>query len=154
MERKTIDIDDITYEIRMDTSNMVEGNKRYYIRAGQPFQYLTDNMTYREAQKVVKSMRQLGLTVIDRVLEKPTVTNPALLLTELERDWLGAFAEGDCMYVCHIEAYTKKIKSQQISGVVSSLSKKKLLVVEKYDGLEINTLTDAGIEIVKQLRSK
>ncbi len=147
MERKT-------YEIRIDTSNMIEGNKKYYIRAGQPFQYLTDNMTYKEAQKVAKSMRQLGLTVVDKVLETPTVTNPALLLTELERDWLNAFAEGDCMYVCHIEAYTKKNKSRQISGVVSSLSKKKLLVVEKYDGLEINTLTNTGIEIVKQLRGK
>lgn len=64
-----INIDDVTYEIRIDDSASVKiskTNQKYYIRAGFPRKYITDNMTYREVQKVTKSMRQLGYTVIDR----------------------------------------------------------------------------------------
>lgn len=60
-----LNIDDVTYELRLDTTNVAQGNKKYYIRAGFPLNYLTDDMTYREAQKVAKSIRQLGFTVID-----------------------------------------------------------------------------------------
>lgn len=61
-KREEIKIDDITYEIKTDTSPGI-GNKKYYIRAGFPYQYITDNMTYAQVCKVAKSMRQLGFTV-------------------------------------------------------------------------------------------
>lgn len=60
-------IDDVTYEIRLDKiTDMAKAGNKYYIRTAYPRKYLTDNMTYREIQKVAKSMRQLGYTVIDR----------------------------------------------------------------------------------------
>lgn len=59
-------IDDITYEMRIDNVTNAVKNVNVYIRAGYPRTYITDNMTKREANKVAKSMRQLGFTVIDK----------------------------------------------------------------------------------------
>ncbi len=62
-----VQIDDVTYEIRKDTitDEALKTSKRYYIRTAYPRKYLTDNMTYQQVQKVAKSMRQLGYTVVD-----------------------------------------------------------------------------------------
>jgi len=67
-----LNIDDVTYELWKDTvtDEAIKTNKKYYIRASKPLCYLTDNMTKREANKVAKSMRQLGFTVIDMVKKK------------------------------------------------------------------------------------
>lgn len=55
------------YELRLDTvTHEAKTNKKYYIRTEKPLCFLTDNMTYREAQKLVKNMRQLGITVVDK----------------------------------------------------------------------------------------
>lgn len=53
-------IDDITYEIKYNDST-----NKYYIRAGYPFNYLTDEMKLSEVKKVAFSMRQLGFTIIN-----------------------------------------------------------------------------------------
>lgn len=63
------------YEVKIDRQYAKENglgkNQVYYIRESYPGCFLTDNMTYREAQKFAKSMRQLGFTVIDRTKEVP-----------------------------------------------------------------------------------
>lgn len=70
-----LNIDDVTYELKEDTNiqplHSKDANyaKRFYIRTGFPLSYLTDNMTKREANKVAKSLRQLGFTVIDKTKE-------------------------------------------------------------------------------------
>ena len=53
--------------MRVDTitDEALKTNKKFYIRAAKPLCFITDNMTKREANKLAKSMRQLGLTVID-----------------------------------------------------------------------------------------
>jgi len=58
-----LNIDDVTYQLKKDANSL--DSKKYYIRAAFPLNYITDNMTYNQAQKVAKSMRQLGYTVID-----------------------------------------------------------------------------------------
>ena len=60
-----MNIDDVTYELKKDESSGLAA-KRFYIRAGFPLSFITDNMTYNQAQKTARSMRQLGFTVIDK----------------------------------------------------------------------------------------
>lgn len=57
--------DSITYYIKKDETGFAEGNKQYFIRAGYPINYLTDNTNKREINKIAKFMRQLGFTVVD-----------------------------------------------------------------------------------------
>lgn len=57
------------FEFKIDNSASTipsKTGKKYYVRQAYPSCFITDNMTYKEAQKVIKSMRQLGFTVIDR----------------------------------------------------------------------------------------
>ncbi len=48
-------------------------------------------------------------------------------ITELEKDFIDAMCEGDCMYLDHIEGYLEKVKINQVSGIVSSLVKKGII---------------------------
>ncbi len=68
-------------------------------------------------------------------------------ITELENDFLNAFAESETMYLEHVEGYCEKMKRKQASGVVSSLIKKELITSYKCSdtGFEIVDLTDKGI---------
>ena len=52
--------DEVTYYIKRDTFT-----NKFYIRAGFPLCYITDNMGKQEVNRVAKCMRQLGFTVID-----------------------------------------------------------------------------------------
>ncbi len=61
-----LNIDNVTYELKEDAMRPKTEKKRFYIRAGYPLNYITGNMTKRNANLVAKSMRQLGLTVTDK----------------------------------------------------------------------------------------
>lgn len=71
-------------------------------------------------------------------------------LTELEQDFMNAICEDKCMYLDHIEGYLKKVKINQISGVVSSLVKKGLIESDydtdpDFSDLIIINITKAGM---------
>lgn len=53
-------MDEITYYIKKD-----ENTGLFYIRAGFPLTYITDNTGKREINRIAKAMRQLGFTVVD-----------------------------------------------------------------------------------------
>jgi hypothetical protein len=55
----------IIYSMKKDNSSKsITGNKNYYITANYPYNFLTENMTFKQAVKLMYSMRQLGLYVI------------------------------------------------------------------------------------------
>ena len=63
------------YELRLDPNAAERGNAKakYYIRAAFPSCFITDNMTYAQALSVAKSMRQLGIVVINLSAKKKVV---------------------------------------------------------------------------------
>ena len=62
-------LDDITYEIKKDDFFPVAENKKtqFYIKAGFPYCYVTQSMSYHQVQKVAKCMRDLGFTVVENI---------------------------------------------------------------------------------------
>ncbi len=68
-------------------------------------------------------------------------------ITELENDFLNAFAESDVMYLEHIQGYCNVMKIKQTSGVISSLVKKGLIssYICSDTKFEVVELTDKGI---------
>jgi len=51
------------YILKIDENATTD--KKYYIRGAFPSCYLTDNMTYKQAQLVIKSFSQLGHTIVE-----------------------------------------------------------------------------------------
>ena len=51
------------YIVKKDFSSSCK-NKEFYIKAENPSCYLTDNMTWKELQRTVKSLQQLGHSVL------------------------------------------------------------------------------------------
>ena len=54
------------YEIKTDK---LAGKNQHYIRETFPSCYLTDNMGKREINRIAKTLRQLGHTVVDKTKE-------------------------------------------------------------------------------------
>jgi len=58
----------MNYKLKIDVNAWLKtgkNTKNYYIFGSHPSCFITDNMTYNEARKVVKSLQQLGHSVED-----------------------------------------------------------------------------------------